>query len=566
MKYEYLLAGISETLAELGTMSNVVPIQNSIKKIGKPHQFVDADFYLSNAIAANKKHPFWSVLPGYEEKKEFSYSGFLFHPIKLEFNRIKKLGDNISSLAILIADENSVDSQDEQWNYLINNHEQYAFLLVLNYAKDQEVVNTIKGFYKGKLVSKDITDEVQESLDEIVNEMVSVEMRESLINRTTVNSILPLLELTKEVVQKEQHLATVRKNINTQMSNTIRKDEVSSNISDVSSTIRTQIQYWNTDTEKLIKLKYDELNKPSTGFYSNKTSQWVNEIVDLEKSENAEKSEKWNAFLNNKYLNEVEQRVKTQLSSNFNDDYSLIVSSIEETLQKINEILIQKGIVKDGNQSITLDYSRFPDPSKTLNNYSSFTKFYSGELIKEGAMEYFIALREYTGLIMVVAGLLAPLNMISSISDSDFLKGLSKGIRVLTGVVTIFMIIYGYFELRKRIPKKRKEDFEREVRRAKDTVQGEVKRMFSDSSKDWQANLSQWLREVTGQLQLQIEKQIREFNDQQQQKINQDKVKLQRMNQSFDTNSKRISNAERMIDNLMRSHKDAVFDLEKSFR
>ena len=317
---------------------------------------------------------------------------------------------------------------------------------------------------------------------------------------------------------------------------------------------------------KTIKTKYEELNKPNTGQYSINTTLWIDKIVDLEKTENADKTEKWNAALSQEYIDDVEKEVRNKLMNDFNEDYNLIVSSMEISLQSINNSLTQKGLITNKKSGISIDYSRFPDPSKTLNNYTSFTRLYSGELIKQGAMEYFIALREYTGLIMVVAGLLAPLNMISSISENDFLKGLSKGIRILTGLVTIFMIFYGYFELRKRIPKKRKEDFDKEIKKAKDSVQSEVKRMFNDASKDWQSNLSQWLREVTGQLQLQLEKIIREYNENQQQKITQDKVKLQRMNQSFDTANKRILNAERMIDNLFRSHKDAISDLERNFR
>jgi hypothetical protein len=566
MKYSHLIEGISETLMELGTMTNVLPIQNSIKKLDKTNSLIDVDFYLSNAIAANKLHPFWEAFAAYEDKIEFTYLDFLFHPIKFEVNRIKKLGTNIPAFAILIVDENLNDKNDSQWNYLLNNLKQYALLLVINYAKNDEIINHLKNSFRGKIISKEVNQLAPESLKDIVLEAINTELKDSIANKTAVNTILPLIELTKEVVQHEQHLALVRKNINAQMGTIIRKDEVLTNMNDVSSSIKTQIQYWNTDTEKTIKLKYDDLNKPNTGLYSNNISDWINKIVDLEKSENADKSEKWNSHLKQDYLIDVENRVKAQLTNDFTNDYNLIVSSIEETLQKINLTLSQKGIITSNDQFINLDYSRFPDPSKTLSNYTSFTKYYNGELIKQGAMEYFIALREYTGLIMVVAGLLAPLNMISGISENEFLKSLSKGIRIITGLVTIFMIFYGYFELRKRIPKKRKEDFDKELRRAKDIVQGEVKRMFSDSSKDWQSSLSQWLREVTNQLQFQLEKQFREFNEKQQQKINQEKVKLQKMNQSFDTNSKRISNAERMIDNLMRAHKDAVTEIERNFR
>jgi hypothetical protein len=573
MKYDNLLTGISETLLELGTISNMAPIQNGVKIISKTQKSITTDYYVSKAIQANKSHPFWQFFPNYKEQKEILISDFFLKPIYIETNRIKRIGEDIAAFAIIVIDDNFVDDEDVNWNYFIQNVSQYAIVLLLNYTSNDKITSGIKKIYRGKLFCIEMIENPSESMEVILNETLTTEIKQNLLDKSSVNTIYPLLVLTKELVQQEQNLATVRKNINSQMTNIIRKDETSSNINDVFSSVKTQIQYWNTDTEKIIKAKYEELNKPITGKYSDYNAKLVNQIVELEKSESAEKSEKLNSSLSNDYLINVEKSVRNKLTNDFTNDYNLIVSSIEGTIQNINKLLVKRSIITNEKQGIFLDYTRFPDPTKTVSNYTSFTKYYSGEFIKEGIMEYFIALREYTGLIMVVVGLLAPLNMISSASDLDFLKSyaeslknFNKIIKVITAVVTIGMIFFGFYELRKAIPKRRKENFDRELRKAKETIQAEVKRMFNDSSKDWQSNLSQWLREVSGQLQQELEKKIREYNENQQQKINLDKVKLQKMNQSFDTNSKRVSNAERMIDNLLRSHKDAVNDIEKSFR
>jgi CHASE3 domain sensor protein len=156
--------------------------------------------------------------------------------------------------------------------------------------------------------------------------------------------------------------------------------------------------------------------------------------------------------------------------------------------------------------------------------------------------------------------------MIAAISQNSFMKSMSVGLRIAIGVITLIMIVYGYFDLRKRIPRRRKEEQERELRRAKENLVTEGKRMSNDSSKDWQANLSLWLREIQNQFVFQLDKLAKEFSLQQQQKLNDEKQKLQRMNQGLDNNSKRINNAEKLMENTIKTFDDKVNDIEKYFR
>src|ERR1035437_4601045 len=120
------------------------------------------------------------------------------------------------------------------------------------------------------------------------------------------------------------------------------------------------------------------------------------------------------------------------------------------------------------------------------------------------------------------------------------------------------MIIWGYFDLRKRIPRKRKEEFVRELKKAKENLQSEGKRMFNESSKDWQYSLSQWLRETYTNLQMQLEKIGKEHNSSQQQKSNDEKLRIQRLNQGLYNNSKQIGNSIRIMEGINRNYKDAI--------
>ena len=87
MKYSNLTNGVTDIINELGTFSNIVPIQKSIRIIEKPSKLIETDFYLSNAIAANKTHPFWTVFSDYKEVVEITFSEFLLQPIKFDLNR-----------------------------------------------------------------------------------------------------------------------------------------------------------------------------------------------------------------------------------------------------------------------------------------------------------------------------------------------------------------------------------------------------------------------------------------------------------------------------------------------
>ena len=52
-------------------------------------------------------------------------------------------------------------------------------------------------------------------------------------------------------------------------------------------------------------------------------------------------------------------------------------------------------------------------------------------------MEYFVALRDYTGLMMVVVGLLAPLNMIASASEWEKIKPACIDTQAFDGIVVV---------------------------------------------------------------------------------------------------------------------------------
>jgi len=577
MNHDVFLSNISEALSELGPVENLAPIQSGIKMISKLSSSISIDFYLSSEELNNKSHAFWKIISK-NDLKEGMLENYIITCITTETIPIKKIGVSQAAIGVILLDT-SICSEETLLNIIKRSSQQYAVLIVLNYLENDSDARKLKYDFYGKFLIINMKSTEHETLLELIENAITEDQKEQLKKRTYLNTIQPLFVLTKEVIQQEQYISNVRKNINTQLSNSLRKDEVMSNINDIINIVKTQLQYWNSDTDKNIKIKYEELNKPMTGRYSQELTIWSNRLEDLERKEIAEKAERLMTAINDAFLNSFESKICKEVSSDFANDYNQLLLATNSTLSKLNRLLLEKGIASSHN-TLSIDYSRFPNPENTIKNYIGFTRSYSGELGKKGASEYFAALREHTGSIMVAVGLLAPLNMISSAASGEasenkegffaqvaaFFKHMNDGIRMATAVVIIIMIIWGYFDLKKRIPRKRQEEFERELKKARENLLSEGKRMFNETSKDWQNNISSWLREAFTQLQNQIEKLTRDYSADIQKKSNEEKNRIQLLNQSLDNSIKRISNADRIIENSHRMLRDAVNDTEKAFR
>jgi hypothetical protein len=571
---------IQSAITEIGHLGNCGMLQIAINKFHKNGDgLVATDLYLSRAVAVNIAHPFWKLclLQGVRNGVIEEY---FLNIYDTEHKPMKVLGAKQSALGIVVIDENLLVDED-MLACIRRNSSQYAVMMLLNYATGEFNNIGLKFDSNGKFFTINADEVTVSSLKELLAIYINDSIREKLNQRSVLNTMQPLIMLTKEAVQRENQHMAIRKNLNNQLSSVLRKDEAQVNISDFVNTIKTQIQNWNAEVERSLKLKYEDLNRPATGLYSQNLFKWSEQLTDLEQEDIAEKSEKLGASINKEFSDEFIGKVRKELESDFSNDYNIILNSAESLVGKINYQLIQRGIISESEKSIfDVDFKKFPNPEKTLKNYVIFTRAYSGELIKKGVTEYFIALREYTGIIMVAVGLLAPLNMISSAASSESsshhdsffskiaqpLKEMSTGIRFFTAFMTLGMIFYGYFDLRKRIPRRRKEEFERELRKAKEMLNTEGKRMFMDGARDWQNIVNQWQKEVYTQLNSSLEKAIKEFSTSGQQRLSEEKNRIQRLVQGIDNNVKRIANAEKLADGALRSYKDALSDLDRAFK
>lgn len=475
-----------------------------------------------------------------------------------------KLGEVIAAMAIVVLDD-ALLRDARLLEALEQRSVQYSLMLILNYSGDDRASRNIKFDFYGKWVEHADMSGIA-SLPDLVRETVSPPLRKLLQERSLLNALKPAVGISRELIQKEIQLLSFQKNLNVHLNNDLRRRESEGNVSDLGSSVRNLIQNWSGEHEKAIRLKYEELNKPNTGRYSNLVSKWSEELTDLKRDESAEKSEKLITSIDSLFLDKFLKRISTEVTADLSNDYSLLMHSLDSLNGKIQVQFLQKGIQLPAEADSNASFPPFPSPDKSIKSYLFFNRSYSGEMVKKGATEYFIALREYTGVIMVVAGLLAPLNMIASISQNDAMKMLANGIRITTGVITLVMIVYGYFDLRKRIPRRRVEEFDREMQKAKENLQQEGKKMMSDVSKDWQSQLSMWLRDMTNLLSARYEKELKQFSAQKMDEVNNKKSTIQKNAQAIDGINRRLSTAEKAVDNCQRSYRDQLAEVEKSIK
>jgi hypothetical protein len=496
-------------------------------------------------------------------------------PIKCSFftektkKPVKVFRELFPSIAIVYYDEcvhKDVDFRSD----IILGAEQYNLVLLINYFDDESAARQFCGklpfaskpvFLAGQAASKKTAEELFQAA------LIQPNALNSLKKMACCRSIKPLFIFLQEIFESENKTIQTRKLLNTQAGQISRKEEQGFNQNDLSTNIRQLLQKTNQELDKNFKLKYEELNKPNTGKFSKTGSQSSNQLKDFNKLDLAEKSEKVGISIDKHFTDNFLAGIKTAIINEISKDEPFLKISVDDLIAKVNLQLLAKGITPVNKEEV---YAPFPDQQRLITSYSYISRAYTSELTKKGATEYFIALRDYIGIMMVATGLLAPLNLIASLSDEHsmfgFLKKLSTGIKIATAILTLALIVYGIFDLRKRIPRKREEEFEKEINKARESLLQESKRIFSESSRDWSANISVWIRDTTQNLSLLVDKNMKDIQTARLSKLNTDKNQQFRMQQSIDLIQRNIQSAERIKDTMATRFRDFVSETEKELK
>lgn len=556
----YIAERFDDLLKELPVSSYAGFLEETrrkIKSISEKDAFYVDSFRCSNSSSESKKLA--RIL-----EESAAGSAYKLTPKDEANYSVRIFEDIFPSIGFVFLDEEMLQC-DALAQYFKKNESTYRIIFIVNLLQNNDDLrNYTRQFsYRTRTVTLTPEDISGKSLTEIIAASIDAQSLDKIKKLSYLNSIKPVFSFLDEILAAENKAANTRKLLNTQNSNITRKEEQSLNNSELTSNLRQLIQKSTQELEKSYKIKYEDLNKPNTGQFSIIAAQRCSLLKDFEKKALAEKSEKVETSIAQPFLDDFINTISGSIRTELGKDEAFIKSSFEDLLSQINTQLKNKGIKPLNSENI---YPPFPDKERTIHSFCYINKSYNGEIIKKGPMEYFVALRDYTGLIMVVGGLLAPLSIVASASDSGVFKYIATWVKASTAGISLLMILYGIYDLRRRIPKKRVEEFERELNKARETLQQESKRMFNDSSRDWSGNISNWLRDVNQNINLQIERNIKDLQVQKSNQMGQERVQQQKQQQSVDILLRSIQSAERVKDQINTRYRDMVSETEKDLK
>jgi hypothetical protein len=386
-------------------------------------------------------------------------------------------------------------------------------------------------------------------------------------------SAAPVVDHLKNLVTAEMSALTLRRQIIVSEQDRNRRGERDPS-GEVQGTIRNALQQGFQDTERVFRQKYDELCRPKIGALAKLIDSHVDalqeaHILKIEKAANFEKLE---AQIDTQFVSAGVEKLQQAFRLEMQKDALYVQQLAQETEAKVNSALQNLGCKEralDGMVRPRLDQAKL-DQSHFL-----IEKTFRGELTKPGVMEYFGALRDYTGLIMVIVGILAPLTMLATAPEADkdgafrflfaFINKMSGTMKDARAIIQFFSIIliagmlgYGIFDLTRRIPNKRRQELDKILEDAKGFFSEQLMRMLSNAHRDWSAELGQYVKEYSQALQAEADVLIKKQTEAQQ------LVTVERRNAavleqaSVEHKLKTLSGVERSIEGLVRRFQDGA--------
>lgn len=557
---QYFADKFNDLLKELPISSYAGFLEDTKQKIKNLSE--KDKFYIDIFKSANFSQEAKKVLRHFEEStKDSSYTLQILDENNCNVRVFEQV---FPTVGFVLLDDEMLQSETLLQHYK-RNDTTYRLIFIINLLPTTDKLRDFARSFsvRIKTITLNMDEVLDKSVESILTTAIEAPSLEKVKKISYLNSIKPVFSFLEEIFTAENKSANTRKLLVSQNTNITRKEEQAMNNSEMVSNLRQLIQKSASELEKNYKLKYDDLNKPNTGKFSILSAERCALLVDFERKELAEKSEKYETSIAKDFIDDFLKSISNAIIAELGKDEAFIKSSFEELLSQINIQLKNKGIQPVKAENI---YPPFPERERAVQSFCYINRLYSGEIIKKGAMEYFVALRDYTGLIMVVGGLLAPLSIVASASDSGVFKHVATWVKASTAGISLLMIIYGIYDLRRRIPKKRVEEFERELSKARDTLQQESKRIFNDTSRDWTSNISNWIRDATQNINMQIERNIKDLQVQKSSQMNQEKAQQQKQQQSVDMMLRSIQSAERVKDQLVTRHREFMSELEKDLK
>lgn len=460
-------------------------------------------------------------------------------------------------------------SMQRAWRFFLNHANQYFVrqLVVIGVANQESIDLTSIGVSKRDALELLTAQSVNELSPLIAGLGDRCDHRQ--LSELKQRAVAPVFDRLKGVISAEMSTLNLRRQIIASEQERGRRQEQGAS-NDAQSAIRGAIQKNFQDTDRLFRQKYEELCRPNVGEFSKLIGSIADSLTDAHilKIDKAADFEKFETQIDQQFLNAKVELIKQSFNKEVAKDVKYVTQMAGEAEGSVNEILRRQTGMDGGANALVrpeLDMAKLDKSNFQLN------KTFKGELTKPGVMEYFGALRDYTGLIMVIVGILAPLTMLATAPDADpgsFLGAINKVsgelkeirayIQFATVVLIFAMLVYGAFDLRKRIPNKRRQEIERETLEAREFISEQLGRLMNDAHRDWVAMLGQYVKDYSQALQTEADAILRRYSAAQKEIATDRKNAAQLEQASVEHKLKNLSLAERASENLVRKFQDSV--------
>ena len=298
--------------------------------------------------------------------------------------------------------------------------------------------------------------------------------------------------------------------------------------------------------EKRIQDSMERFFLPATGEFWGKIHPSIDTLRELDTTEKAKSNvlriddKVQEAFLN------LNRRV---LSQQFKSVMRLVNDAVNSLEKDMAQTCRQKEI-----PTISLYVSPLNDKELplTLDSTVRMERSYEATVQRKGFYEYFMAVRKYQMLFLM---------LVSLFGIGSFIRRQPQIMITASLILTAF----GAYTLRKTVSQERQEQTEKEVERARENLREETKRIANETLQRWRKQLSDYFKTLNTQVIRQIDEAA--SNYQQRKQAQQEDVKrtFQRISQNLDANDKLLASFQRNQDMWLRNVQRLKSELKSEF-
>lgn len=223
--------------------------------------------------------------------------------------------------------------------------------------------------------------------------------------------------------------------------------------------------------------------------------------------------------------NEIENGITEHLSHDVKSLNDFLQMTIDEINEQFKEVELAQFEYHHRDFSST-------EIDRLLESQMGFEREHEPKTMKKGIMAYFSAIRQPYMIIIMMTSVLAP--FIGNIRDKKWFPP----------VIAIALITGLYFAI-KDAKKSKEETLQEELKKVRQWLKGEYKRIFSNLEREWKTRYFQHAKDEFQEIQRMAEEKLRNYQADRGQKISQETNLTQRKMQTLEAFDKKLNEAKR---------------------